>query len=117
MRPPPENILVSAYAGAKIRQEMTDRSVSQKEVAALTGLSQSVLARKLSGRVSMSLRQITSICRAVGIPAEQALDGAPLIDAWADAPIDTIYGLVSDCIADAAEMTRHLTTDDGGTRE
>lgn len=58
---------------ARLRDEMTQKHLSQQEVADLIGWTQSKVAQKLTGRTPITLDELAALCFAVGLPITEAV--------------------------------------------
>ncbi len=54
---------VGEYTGARIHQLMWLRKIPQTRVAAVVGINQTTLSRKLRGRVSITIEELMTIAR------------------------------------------------------
>ena len=63
--------LVPAFAthpGELIKDELTERKMTQKELAELTGIKPSILSETINGKRSISLNMATALETVLGIP-------------------------------------------------
>jgi transcriptional regulator with XRE-family HTH domain len=64
-------VTYNASVSAEIRAEMARQDLSQTELAALLGQSQSWVSRRISGAVALSTTEIEQIARALRVPISQ----------------------------------------------
>jgi len=64
---------LSEAVRVRLREEMTRRKLSQRDVAALLDWSQSKVAHQLTGRVEMSIDDLAAFCFALGIAVTEAV--------------------------------------------
>ena len=63
----------AAAVGENIRTEMTRQSLTQADIAAALGVSQSGVSRRLLGAIAFDVTELTILARLFGVPASQIL--------------------------------------------
>lgn len=61
---------VATHPGEMLKDELRERGMTQKQLAAETGIKPSVLSETINGKRSVSLNMAVSLERALGIPAD-----------------------------------------------
>lgn len=61
---------VATHPGEMIKDELQARKMTQKQLAALTGIQPSVLSETINGKRPLSLNNAMLLQKALGIPAE-----------------------------------------------
>ncbi len=61
---------VATHPGEMIKDELKERGMTQKQLAAAAGIKPSVLSETINGKRSVSLNMAISLEKALGIPAE-----------------------------------------------
>jgi transcriptional regulator with XRE-family HTH domain len=64
---------VTTTINANLRAEMARRSITQVRLAAMTGISQPALSRRLTGEAEWTLTEIISVAEALGCPLTSLL--------------------------------------------
>lgn len=59
---------MATNTGQNVRAEMARRSKSQADIAALLGLSQTAVSRRLKGNVDFSATELETLSREFGVP-------------------------------------------------
>lgn len=59
---------MATNTGQNVKAEMARRSMSQMQVAALLGLSQTAVSRRLNGDVDFSASELSTLAREFSIP-------------------------------------------------
>lgn len=62
------SISATAITGAKVREEMRAKSVSQQTLAEVIGVSQSQFSRRLRGVIPFDINELTAIAKHFGVP-------------------------------------------------
>ena len=62
--------VVSSHPGELIKDELKERGMTQKQLAAETGIKPSVLSETINGKRSLSLNVAVALEKALGIPAD-----------------------------------------------
>ncbi len=73
--------------GKKILQLRTESRKTQREVAESTGLAVSYLSRLENGRINPSIRTLTRISEALGIPVASFFDQGPILETGDHCPV------------------------------
>lgn len=61
---------IATHPGELIKDELKERSLTQKELSEMTGIKPSVLSETINGKRSVSLNVAIALEKALGIPAE-----------------------------------------------
>ena len=61
---------IATHPGELIKDELKERSMTQKQLSELTGIKPSVLSETINGKRSVSLSVAMALEKALGIPAE-----------------------------------------------
>ena len=61
---------VATHPGEMIKDELKERGITQKQLAAETGIKPSVLSETINGKRSVSLNVAVALEKALGIPAD-----------------------------------------------
>lgn len=70
---PPLHGDLSRVVGELLRERVDARGVTQTEIAAASGMSQSTLSRSLSGLRRWDLDQLAAVCRYLGTKASDVI--------------------------------------------
>lgn len=62
--------VVATHPGELIKDELKERGMTQKQLAAETGIKPSVLSETINGKRSLSLNVAVALEKALGIPAD-----------------------------------------------
>lgn len=62
--------VVATHPGELIKDELKERGMTQKQLAAETGIKPSVLSETINGKRSLSLNVAVALEKAMGIPAD-----------------------------------------------
>lgn len=62
--------VVATHPGELIKDELKERDMTQKQLAAETGIKPSVLSETINGKRSLSLNVAVALEKALGIPAD-----------------------------------------------
>ncbi|MBI3941255.1 MAG: helix-turn-helix transcriptional regulator [Acidobacteria bacterium] len=73
--------------GEKILKARLESKRTQRDVARLTGLAVSYLSRLENDRLNPSLRSLTTIANALGIPLASLLDSGPVLEPRGCCPV------------------------------
>ena len=63
----------AATVGHNVRAEMTRQSLTQADIAAALGVSQSGVSRRLLGAIAFDVTELTILARLFGVPASHLL--------------------------------------------
>ena len=61
---------VATHPGEMIKDELKERGMTQKQLAAMSGIKPSVLSETINGKRSVSLNMAVALEKALGIPAD-----------------------------------------------
>lgn len=82
--------MTNKHFSTYLRDAMERADISQRELAAASGLSTATVSRILSGQREVELKSATKLARGLGVPVEEVYNAAGFIpektgsDPWAD---------------------------------
>lgn len=94
---------MSANVGRRIAERREEAGLNQREVEALTGISQSTLCRIENGSRTARMDEVISVAWALGCPVESILDENPVRDRV------LVASRANTSTADAAAVKKRLT--------
>ncbi len=94
---------MSANVGRRIAERRAEAGLNQRELEALTGISQSTLCRIESGGRPARMDEVISVAWALGCPVEAILDENPVRDRV------LVASRANTSTADAAAVKKRLT--------